>query len=36
LIVDGFFEPIISEIGDESIAALIRGDMWVDILKGKD
>lgn len=35
MIVDGFFEPIISKIGDESISALIRGGLWVDILKGK-
>ena len=35
MVVDGFFEPIISEIGNESVAALIRGDLWVDILKVK-
>ncbi len=36
MVVDGFFEPIISKIDDAAVIAMIRGDLWVDILKGKD
>lgn len=36
MVVDGFFEPIISKIGDDAIIATIKGELWIDVLKGKD
>ena len=33
MIVDGFFDPILSKIDDEKLVARIKGDLWVDILR---
>lgn len=33
MVIDGFFEPILSKINDEKTVAQLKGDLWVDILK---
>lgn len=33
MIIDGFFDPILSKINDEKVIAQIKGNLWVDILK---